>query len=480
MRKNTVRPLCLLLTAIMLFCVQAPVFASEGALRGDADGDGSVTVSDARQALRTAIGLEKTAEITVMDVDADNAVTVADARIILRIAIGLEKNEPVSKEPVEITPAPKKENALTPTEINRIAESFTVEISTEGPGFSGTGTGFFISEDGLIATNYHVIANSTKLTVTDPAGNKYPCEKVVAYDDENDFAVIKIDVSGHPFAKIGNDYATGDKIYTLGSSYGLSFTFSDGMISNAKREIEDYNEGFYYIQITAPISSGNSGGPLLDECGNVIGINTMSLEGGQNLNFAIPATNLATLDTSAAVSAEKYYKANETGIYASALKLKEACVKYGSKGSVSGIGYYSISSGLTKVYSLTYYYDYDILEVSYSTVSGSVFTGTTTSTDALYIDNKPLFECISVVVKTPRGGSDIKLIEAEYKIDGNTFKSGSAVSFDKCKKDDTAGDVSAYEKNSASAVAGMAGFLNTVISTYRLGITVADLGFRNF
>ena len=181
------------------------------------------------------------------------------------------------------------------SEIYKLAKNYTVEIQVEGDGFLSTGTGFFISADGNIVTNYHVIEGALSITVLDSSKKVYSCKKIVAYDAYKDLAIIDIDVTGHAYAKISYTYDTGDTIYTLGSSEGLTYTFADGVVSTKSRKIDGYKEDLRFIQISAPISEGNSGGPLINTKGEVIGVNAMSYATGQNLNFAVPLSYLKTI-----------------------------------------------------------------------------------------------------------------------------------------------------------------------------------------
>ena len=179
--------------------------------------------------------------------------------------------------------------------VYKSAKKYTVEIQVSGNGFTATGTGFYISSDGNIVTNYHVIENATKITVLDSSKKKYACNKIVAYDVHKDLAIIDIDVKNHDYASLSYSYDTGNNIYTLGSSKGLTYTFSDGLISTKSRKITGYKEDMRFIQISAPISAGNSGGPLINSKGQVIGVNTFSQTAGQNLNFATPLSYLKTI-----------------------------------------------------------------------------------------------------------------------------------------------------------------------------------------
>ena len=194
---------------------------------------------------------------------------------------------------------------LSSAELFKMAKKFTVEITAYGSDFVSTGTGFFLSKDGKIATNYHVIEGASRIEVLDCNNQTHPVKQVLAADPDMDLAVLKIDGTYTAAALNRKDYDTGDKVYALGSSNGLTYTFSDGIISSRARVVEDYHPDMTYIQTTAPISHGNSGGPLIDETGKVVGINTWMDTGGQNLNFAIPVFYLDELDYSNPMTPEE-------------------------------------------------------------------------------------------------------------------------------------------------------------------------------
>ena len=165
----------------------------------------------------------------------------------------------------------------------------TVEIQVKTKKGTNTGTGFFDDSDGTIITNYHVIEGAYEGAAIIHNGGKFDIEKIIGYDENLDIAIIKIDYTNNKFlSKRSNHLSVGETIYTLGSSEGLTNSFSSGIISAVDREID----GNTFIQITSPISHGNSGGPLIDEKGNVVGITSASISEGQNLNLAIPITVL--------------------------------------------------------------------------------------------------------------------------------------------------------------------------------------------
>ena len=158
-----------------------------------------------------------------------------------------------------------------------------------------TGTGFIIDKNGIIATNYHVIEKwlevlESTLLVKMENGAYFPIEELLASDKDNDIALFKVEGKELPTVKIASDYKPkqGDGIVVIGSPMGLETTVSDGIISNVRGK-----HGL--IQITAPVSMGSSGSPVFNLKGEAIGIATFLIEGGQNLNFAIPVKYVKNL-----------------------------------------------------------------------------------------------------------------------------------------------------------------------------------------
>ena len=209
----------------------------------------------------------------------------------------------------------------TATELYDLAVNFVGEIVTYDKNGSelALGTGVVVSSDGRIITNYHVIdsAYSAKITIGDKT---YPITSVLAYDVDIDLAVLKIDAEGIMYAKVcKNAPKTGETVYAIGSSKGLTNTYSQGIVTQAGREIE----GVTYIQHDASITNGNSGGPLLNVYGEVIGINTFIVADSQNLNFAIFTSELDNLAygdaTTLSALYDRYCVAHDT-LYAWLLK----------------------------------------------------------------------------------------------------------------------------------------------------------------
>ena len=156
----------------------------------------------------------------------------------------------------------------------------------------GFGSGFFV-RDNLIATNYHVIEGAARGTAKLVGQfSTYTIEGVTATDQTNDLALLKVTVYGIKPLPLGNssDVKIGETVYVAGNPKGLEGTFSDGIISSRRDQYTKER-----LQMTAPISPGSSGGPVLNSKGEVIGISSMTLVGGQNLNFAIPSRYLTEL-----------------------------------------------------------------------------------------------------------------------------------------------------------------------------------------
>ncbi len=156
-----------------------------------------------------------------------------------------------------------------------------------------SGSGFFISDTGLAVTNYHVIAGASSAVITAADGTQYDIAGVYDVDKHNDLALIQIDGTGFEYLSLrdSDSIATGESVFAIGSPRGYQNTISEGIISGLNRVID----GVTYIQTTASISPGSSGGVLLDAAGKVVGVTTATLLDAQNLNFVIPINRLSGL-----------------------------------------------------------------------------------------------------------------------------------------------------------------------------------------
>ncbi len=172
----------------------------------------------------------------------------------------------------------------------------------------GLGSGYIISSDGYIVTNDHVAGNATKITVTLTDGRTFDA-RIIGSDPASDICLIKIDENNLPFITIGNsdDIIIGEWVIALGNPFGL-FELNDkptvtvGVISATGMNLEPINDRYYLnmIQTDAAINGGNSGGPLVNSLGNVIGMNTLiytagGVQGNIGLGFAIPINKVKSI-----------------------------------------------------------------------------------------------------------------------------------------------------------------------------------------
>jgi hypothetical protein len=174
---------------------------------------------------------------------------------------------------------------------------FYIELYDETGEAFASGSGFFISGSGVAVTNYHVIEDAYSAKIMTSAGGVYNVAGVYDYSEEHDLALLQIEGSGFPYLEMGDSssLATGSTVYTIGSPLGLDNTIAQGIISNASRPIFGVN----YIQTTASISHGSSGGALLNTAGQVIGVTTLLLtDYGNDLYFCVPIGLVAELKTS--------------------------------------------------------------------------------------------------------------------------------------------------------------------------------------
>ena len=192
--------------------------------------------------------------------------------------------------------------------VSKSVVSIITNTSTTGSFFTGqvsqaAGTGFILSSDGYIATNKHVVANATKIGVILDDGSTYEDVELIGTDPINDFAIVKIkDVKNLTPIKIGDSKTTniGQQVIAIGNALGTyQNSVTSGIISGKGRSLtaSDSSRTTYetlsdMIQTDAAINGGNSGGPLVNAAGEVIGINTAYASQGNNVGFAIPINSV--------------------------------------------------------------------------------------------------------------------------------------------------------------------------------------------
>jgi len=158
------------------------------------------------------------------------------------------------------------------------------------------GSGFLVG-NGKVVTNYHVVEGAKYATVVTASGGKYPIDGAFAHSALHDLAVLSAPGLNGSVILSSDSTQVGERIYAIGSPEGLSNSLSEGIVSG-KRTMN----GARLIQITAAISPGSSGGPVINERGSVIGVAVGAISSGQNLNFAIPVAMIHPLLTGSTVS----------------------------------------------------------------------------------------------------------------------------------------------------------------------------------
>src|SRR6266404_9292350 len=187
-----------------------------------------------------------------------------------------------------------QQNQMTTRQIVGKAYSSTVVVYAHDAKRSmvSTGSGFFVTPN-LVATSYHVIEDAEQIQVSLMTYHDMVLTaRVFRSDEKSDLALLDVSpFKGVPISLFrGGDLYVGDTVYTLGNPKGLDGTFSNGIISRASE-----SAGIWTIQITAPVSPGSSGGPVLNDHAEVIGIVQSQVKDGQNLNFAIMTSHLLLL-----------------------------------------------------------------------------------------------------------------------------------------------------------------------------------------
>lgn len=225
-------------------------------------------------------------------------------------------------------------------------ESTRANIFGQQSASAVAGTGFIITSDGYIMTNYHVIESAQKsehkIQVLFKDKSSFEA-KIVGFDEDNDVAVLKIDASDLSPVSIGNsdDIAVGDSVFAIGNPLGeLDFSMTSGRVSALDRSITIERNGtaINMFQFDAAINSGNSGGPVYNESGEVIGIATAKVgsSGVESLGFAIPINDAADianeLITKGYVSGKAYMGVNidnrYTSVYAQYYSMPEGAYVY--------------------------------------------------------------------------------------------------------------------------------------------------------
>lgn len=211
----------------------------------------------------------------------------------------VEDSNPPSSERLSLPaaagpPVVTRTELLLPDLIEQVERS-VVRIAVEAEQGEAIGSGFVVGREGAVLTNYHVIEGAASAVVQFRDGTKAAVTGVLKLDDQRDLAVVKIDLPADRLVPLplANDLPRkGEKVAAFGAPQGLSFSASEGIVSAVRPAEEVDQAAGTYIQTTAAISGGNSGGPLVNMFGEVVGANTFKRRDGENLNFAISSDDV--------------------------------------------------------------------------------------------------------------------------------------------------------------------------------------------
>ena len=189
---------------------------------------------------------------------------------------------------------PARAQEALPVLIKRIQPAVVTIIGYKADGkVMRLGSGFFVSDHGHLITSRHVIAGVSRAEVKLPQGGLYPLTTVLAEDKKTDLVKLSVNIAGgtpHYLPVTGSRPEVGEHVLVVGSPLGLEQSVSEGLVA-AIRTIRDRGE---FLQISAPISPGSSGGPVVNLKGQVIGVAAFQVR-GQNINFAVPGSRVLAL-----------------------------------------------------------------------------------------------------------------------------------------------------------------------------------------
>ena len=356
------------------------------------------------------------------------------------------------------------------TELYNLSVKYVGEIVTYDKSGNelALGTGFVVSSDGKIVTNYHVIegAYSAEISID---GKKYTIVSVLAYDANIDLAVLKVNATGLTAATIcKNQVNVGTTVYAIGSSRGMTNTYSQGIVTYANRVVD----GVSHIQHDASITHGNSGGPLINVYGEVIGINTWGISDSQNLNFAVFTAELDKLTYGTPLSMADFYALHNVAF--------DKLVDY-----ILAHGQYDSGNGKTEL----------VLEDGYNS--------SRTEYHIVQFDYNPKYNCVDLTHFVAFTDSDVtfftgvsieKDADSYYwaifvSVDGSTTNKMSGYINYKTFTENTLLGYTSYEgKTSQEAATRENASLSAVylveylewLSTNYLGSAIVDFGFESF
>ena len=256
-------------------------------------------------------------------------------------------------------------SAMTPAQLYQsnvdsvVAISCTMQTTAYGQSVEGTssGSGFILTEDGYVVTNYHVVQNASNITVTTHSGDEYDAT-VKGYDATNDVAVLKVEAEGLSAATIGSsgNLSIGDMVVAIGNPLGrLAATETVGYVSGINREVTTDNTVISMLQTDAAINPGNSGGALINDEGKVVGITVSSHSGGVP-SYSVPIRYLNSLIGDGTAYSPGEYNRNHKPDASRCYSKHYPVPDFGTVTGVTLLG--TIREGATT----TYYYDREEVE----------------------------------------------------------------------------------------------------------------------
>ena len=185
-------------------------------------------------------------------------------------------------------------------------KSVVIVVAKDAKGLESTGTGIILSENGYILTNFHVVSGATEIQIKLKGASLYTKASLVGYKLHDDIAVLKVELTDLPAATFGKSAScrVGDRVFAIGCPQGADYAWSvtQGIISAPMRDLKIYDadtdtvqKKMRVIQTDTPVNPGNSGGPLIDSSGHVLGIITLKLSDTSGMGFALPIDLVLTM-----------------------------------------------------------------------------------------------------------------------------------------------------------------------------------------